>query len=48
MKAEIAERYPEYTSAPSLDDDRRNETSWTYMKKIIDSRSEKSSSHAHH
>ena len=48
MKAEIAERYPEYATAPSLDDDRRNETSWTYMKKIIDSRSENSSNHAHH
>ena len=48
MKAEIAERYPEYATAPSLNDDRRNETSWTYMKKIIDSRSENSSNHAHH
>lgn len=38
MKAEIAANYPEYTAPPALDDARRNETSWTYMKKIIDSR----------
>ena len=44
MKAEIAENYPEYTAPPPLDDTRRNETSWTYMKKIIDSRAEKPAS----
>ena len=38
LKDEIANNYPEYTSPPPLDDDRRNETSWTFMKKIIDSR----------
>jgi hypothetical protein len=38
LKSEIAENYPEYTAPPPLDDPRRNETSWTYMKKIIDSR----------
>ena len=48
MKAEIAEYYPDYTAPPSLDDERRNETSWTYMKKIIDSRAEEPSGPGHH
>jgi len=48
MKKEIAERYPEYTAPPPLDDTRRNETSWTYMKKIIDSRAEKPAESGHH
>jgi len=34
MKQEIAEHYPEWTSPPPLDDDRRNETSWEYYKSI--------------
>lgn len=38
MKAEIKTNYPKYTAAPPGDDERRNETSWTYMKKIIDQR----------
>lgn len=38
MKEEIARNYPEYVSPPPLDDTRPNETSWTYMKKIIDAR----------
>jgi len=38
MKAEIAANYPEYTAPPPVDDQRPNETSWTYMKKIIDAR----------
>ncbi|MEQ8516216.1 MAG: DUF1838 family protein, partial [Chromatocurvus sp.] len=38
MKAEIAANYPEYTAPPPVDDKRPNETSWTYMKKIIDQR----------
>ena len=38
MKSEIATNYPEYTAPPPGDDTRRNETSWTYMKKILDSR----------
>jgi len=38
MKKEIAANYPEYTAPPPVDDARPNETSWTYMKKIIDSR----------
>lgn len=36
MRDEIALNYPEYTAPPPLDDTRRNETSWTYMKKLID------------
>ncbi len=38
MKTEIRENYPEYTNAPEAGDTRPNETSWTYMKKIIDKR----------
>lgn len=38
MKDEIAANYPTYTAPPPLDDSRPNETSWTYMKKIIDAR----------
>ena len=48
LKSEIAENYPEYTVPPPLDDPRRNETSWTYMKKIIDSRQSQEGDHAHH
>ncbi len=36
MKNEIAMHYPEYTSPPPADDARRNETSWSYYKKIRD------------
>ena len=38
LKNEIKANYPEYTNAPPADDKRKNETSWTYMKKIIDKR----------
>ena len=38
MKAEIASTYPAYREPPPLDDQRPNETSWTYFKKIIDGR----------
>ena len=38
MKKEIAANYPEYAAPPPVNDTRPNETSWTYMKKIIDSR----------
>ena len=48
IKNEISEHYPEYTVPPPLDDSRRNETSWTYMKKIIDSRGEATSGSGHH
>lgn len=34
MKAEIAKHYPEYVAPPPVDDERRNETSWIYYKKV--------------
>ena len=37
MKNEIATNYPGYDAPPPLDDDRPNETSWTYFKKITGS-----------
>ena len=36
MKAEIEKHYPEYVSPPPADDDRENETSWSYYTKIRD------------
>jgi len=36
IKQEIKTNYPEYTKPPPGDDDRKNETSWTYFKKFID------------
>ena len=48
LKSEIAANYPEYVAPPPLDDPRRNETSWTYMKKIIDGRESEETSHSHH
>ncbi|TQV81252.1 DUF1838 domain-containing protein [Exilibacterium tricleocarpae] len=42
MKREIAANYPAYRHAPPVDDQRPNETSWTYMRKIIDKRGDKS------
>ena len=36
MKAEIAANYPDYTAPPPVDDDRPNETSWTFFRKIVD------------
>ena len=36
MKAEIAANYPDYRNPPPADDERRNETSWTYYKKIAE------------
>lgn len=38
MKAEISKSYPAYRDPPPLDDQRPNETSWTYFKKAIDAR----------
>ncbi len=36
IKKEIKENYPIYNSAPPpTDDDRKNETSWTYFKKVL-------------
>ncbi len=36
IKDEIKANYPQYTQPPSGDDERPNETSWTYFKKFID------------
>ena len=36
MKAEIAKHYPDYVGPPPSDDQRRNETSWSYYKKVRD------------
>ena len=38
MKNEIAQNFPEYAGPPPLDDERRNETSWTFFKKVLDAR----------
>lgn len=38
MKAEIDRYFPAYRNPPPLDDQRPNETSWTYFKKVIDAR----------
>ncbi len=40
MKNFIDEKHPKYREAPPVDDDRPNETSWTYFKKIFDARKE--------
>jgi hypothetical protein len=36
LKGELRTHHPEYQTPPPLDDDRPNETSWTYFKKVID------------
>jgi len=36
MKKEVAANYPAYTSPPPADDQRPNETSWTYFKKKVE------------
>lgn len=38
MKREIADNYPEYSAPPPGDDQRPNETSWTYFKKVLSER----------
>lgn len=38
LKTEIRTNYPAYTDAPPLDDARRNETSWSYYKKVMEER----------
>jgi hypothetical protein len=35
MKEEIKNNYPIYNRPPPTDDQRRNETSWTYFKKML-------------
>jgi len=42
----IDERYPKYREAPPVDDDRPNETSWTYFKKVLDERGAKETGNA--
>ncbi len=37
IKNEIRTNYPDYVGPPPLDDDRPNETSWTYFKTVKDS-----------
>ena len=34
MKQEIEDHYPDYVAPPPADDERRNETSWIYYKKV--------------
>jgi hypothetical protein len=36
LRSEIRSNYPLYLEPPPLDDARPNETSWTYIKKIVD------------
>ncbi len=43
IKQEIRRNYPEYQAPPSGDDDRSNETSWTYFKKKLDKKTRGSS-----
>ncbi len=38
LRAIIEKRFPLYRNAPPLDDDRPNETSWTYFKKVLEAR----------
>ncbi len=38
MRAEIERNYPEYVNPPPLDDQRRNETSWSFFRKVLDAR----------
>jgi len=46
IKDEIAKNYPKYQTPPPANDDRRNETSWTYFKKMVESGEFKGSSEA--
>jgi Protein of unknown function (DUF1838) len=38
LRSEIRTNYPAYLTPPPIDDARPNETSWTYIKKLIDAR----------
>ena len=38
LRSELKASYPAYLAPPPLDDARPNETSWTYIKKVVDSR----------
>ena len=48
LKDTIAERFPEYRHAPPLDDTRRNETTWTKTKLILDSRGDQNTQKGGH
>lgn len=41
LRTEIEKKYPGFDEPPPLDDDRDNETSWSYFKKWIDEQREK-------
>ncbi len=41
LRAELDANYPEYLMPPPLDDDRPNETSWTFFKKQLDLRADR-------
>ncbi len=47
LRDEIAQSYPGFDSPPPVDDDRRNETSWTYFKKWLDQKQEASAPAGH-
>jgi hypothetical protein len=38
LREEISKNYPLYDEPPPLDDDRRNETSWTWFRKVMEAR----------
>jgi hypothetical protein len=38
LRSELKANYPAYLAPPPIDDARPNETSWTYMRKVIDQR----------
>jgi hypothetical protein len=38
LRNEIHERYPAWTAPPPVDDQRPNETSWTYFKKVLEAK----------
>ena len=42
IRNEIQQNYPAYAAPPPLDDARPNETTWTYVKKIVDAERAKS------
>jgi hypothetical protein len=41
LRTEIEAHYPAWTAPPPLDDQRPNETSWTYFKKVLEARKAK-------
>ncbi len=47
LRNEVAANFPGFDAPPPLDDDRRNETSWTYFKKWVDEKAESAPSSEH-